>query len=337
MDNSIKPTTSKIESIDGIRGLCALAVVLSHTFYLHNARIDLLGFKLISAVVCAHGISSVLIFFMLSGLCIHLPVASGKKLNIGSFFVRRGIRILPTFIATYCLITYLKMSIKTVDFDAPTWSLWVEIIYYTIYPMLYFISSKITTQRLLLISIVISISATCLLGFPRNFHGGNNIFYNAMMGLAYWVAGMLLAEILTTQKELKLPKILLKIELWKLRTLLIAIDVSIFSLYYLFKLPYTISFAIVSPLLFLYVCREIRETKFNDFLTHVGIFSYSLYLFHQPIMQLLNYIDPEFSSSISALVFVVFICYITYLLIEKPSIAIIQRLKNHQISNRPST
>jgi peptidoglycan/LPS O-acetylase OafA/YrhL len=337
MDDSIKQTTSKIESIDGIRGLCALAVVLSHTFYLHNARIDLLGFKLITAVICAHGISSVLIFFMLSGLCIHLPVASGKKLNIGSFFVRRGIRILPTFIATYCLISYLKLNIKTVDFDAPTWSLWVEMIYYAAYPMLYFISSKITTQKLLAISIAISIAATCLLGFPRNFHGGNNIFQNAMMGLAYWVAGMLLAEILTKQQELKFPKFLLEIELWKLRALLILLDVAIFSFYYLFKLPYTVSFAIISPLLFLYVCREIRETRFNVLLTHIGIFSYSLYLFHQPLMQLLNYIDPEFSSGISALIFVIAICYIPYLLIEKPSIAIIQRLKNHQISNRPST
>jgi peptidoglycan/LPS O-acetylase OafA/YrhL len=323
--------TSKIESIDGLRAVAALAVVLSHSFYLHNGQVNYLGFKLINAFFYSHGISAVLIFFMLSGLCIHLPIANGKPFKIGAFFIRRSLRILPTLIVAYGFIYYLRLLKPSVDFDAPTWSLWVELLYYAIYPLLYIISTRISTINLSLISISISVSATCLLNFPTNFHGGNNILYNALMGLCYWIAGMVLAEIIAKKKEPKLPRFLLLINLGILRSLLVLLDAAAYTLYHLYKLPYTVSLASISPLLFLYVYKEIQETKFNYIFVSIGIFSYSLYLFHQPIMQLLNSVDSEFTTSISALVVVIATCYIPYLLIEKPSIEVIKKLKLRNI------
>ena len=336
MDSSIDRQTvsqkiSKIESIDGLRAVAALAVVLSHGFYLHNGQVNYLGFKLINAFFYSHGISAVLIFFMLSGLCIHLPVANGKPFKIGAFFIRRSLRILPTLIVAYGFIYYLKLLRPSVDFDAPTWSLWVELFYYAIYPLLYIISTKITTTNLLLSSISLSIFATCLLSFPTNFHGGNNVFYNAMMGLCYWIAGMFLAELIAKKKEPKFPRFLLSMNLSALRALVVLLDAAAYTLYHLYKLPYTVSLASISPLLFLYVYREIGETKFNYILINIGIFSYSLYLFHQPIMQLLNSVDSEFTTSVSALIVVIAACYIPYFLVEKPSIQIIQKLKLRNI------
>jgi peptidoglycan/LPS O-acetylase OafA/YrhL len=153
---------------------------------------------------------------------------------------------------------------------------------------------------------------------------------NVSFGIAYWVAGMMLAEILVKNRKLISPQLLLKSNIWWLRALMVGVNVLIYILYQKFKFPFTSGYDCVIVLLFYYTYREIRETKFSPFLINIGIFSYSLYLFHQPIMQLVNILDTGFATHISAFTFVRIACYLPYIMLEKPSIMFIQNWQHSQ-------
>ncbi len=76
------------------------------------------------------GHAAVLVFFIVSGFCIHIATRD-RQLDLKSYFMRRQIRIvLPLLVL--CLIGYLLGSFR---FKAVLWSLVCEEIYYVAYPL----------------------------------------------------------------------------------------------------------------------------------------------------------------------------------------------------------
>jgi GT2 family glycosyltransferase/peptidoglycan/LPS O-acetylase OafA/YrhL len=106
---NIEPSAkrSHLGHLDGLRGLAALFVVFHHTWLtiwpdLYATHLPLLG----SATrVFAFGHFGVVVFIVLSGFCLALPVArtGGLEGGSGRFFLRRAKRLLPPYYASLAL------------------------------------------------------------------------------------------------------------------------------------------------------------------------------------------------------------------------------------------
>lgn len=101
----------RLHYLDGLRGLVAIAVVLSHarlqSGYQDGATVwEHIQFALVQMI--SNGRASVAIFIVLSGYCLMLPVArsSDKTIRGGTldFLKRRAKRILPPYYAALALI-----------------------------------------------------------------------------------------------------------------------------------------------------------------------------------------------------------------------------------------
>ncbi len=100
--------------LDGVRGLAALWVVLSHVWIIPcglGARTNWLG-PLANWTLYSH--FAVDLFLVVSGFCLVLPVARGGRLagGAGGFFGRRARRILPPFYAAlgFSILAFLVIQ-----------------------------------------------------------------------------------------------------------------------------------------------------------------------------------------------------------------------------------
>lgn len=143
------------------------------------------------------GPAAVIVFFIISGLCIHYPFACGKRFEILEFSVRRSIRIvLPMAAAILFARSAGGVDSGTSDLLAgiPAWSLVAELVYYALYPVLRRIPPKLSWSKILGISFVLSL--VFALTKPIN-----NVNYPAwgywgdwFLGLPCWLMGVVLAE-----------------------------------------------------------------------------------------------------------------------------------------------
>ena len=166
----------KLPAIDVLRGVAALGVAWYHS------RVDLwVGFKAIQADPGAYSAfdqglsflslpisqmgSMVMLFFVLSGFCIHLPVASkGLTPNWRAYAVRRLLRIYPAYLATvlFCFLAaliffnrlngqFIEISLYAasaamiqnwvfsgtqVAMNPSLWTIPIEVEFYLVYPLL---------------------------------------------------------------------------------------------------------------------------------------------------------------------------------------------------------
>ena len=147
----------RINQLDYLRGLMAIAIMLYHYFSwtFVNQTFDS------STILGVIGIYGVSIFYIISGVA--LSIVYNKKLDLSStpsFFTKRVFRILPLLCLSIILNIYLfdispgfrKVFLNMtglfsfIDHDAyittGSWSIGNEIVFYTIFPLLIF-SKKI--------------------------------------------------------------------------------------------------------------------------------------------------------------------------------------------------
>lgn len=147
----------EVPSLNGIRGLAALAVVFAHVGFLsgRSLKADLLG------PILSRGNFGVTVFFLLSGFLLYRPFAAHSfglvgHPRTGRFFARRAARILP---ALWLMVTLnlafitprpptagdwssyllLVQTYDHHDFDntlTQLWSLTVEVSFYALLPLL---------------------------------------------------------------------------------------------------------------------------------------------------------------------------------------------------------
>jgi len=125
-----------VKSLDALRGFAALYVVMNHIAVLSLIPYKFIGHnpvshitKLFSALMLgfSFGHQAVIVFFVLSGFCIHYRIASGfnagrhnAKLDVKDYFARRAKRILPPYyfaIVFTALLSYAFLKINP-DFAA---------------------------------------------------------------------------------------------------------------------------------------------------------------------------------------------------------------------------
>jgi peptidoglycan/LPS O-acetylase OafA/YrhL len=220
---------NQLEWIDTLRGFAAFWVILYHS------RSDLwVGFKQIQRIPGAYstfdhavawlslpislGGSAVMLFFVISGFCIHLPYAAGKRtLKIKEYGLRRALRILPPYLFAVlltCLLEWLvylmggrtptplhqviRVATLTQNYDpgacqlltnGALWSLPVEVELYIVYILGYYLVRSIGGRLTAMIVLLLSLVAT--VGYMR---GIGNLDLNFLRFWAIWCSGALLAE-----------------------------------------------------------------------------------------------------------------------------------------------
>jgi peptidoglycan/LPS O-acetylase OafA/YrhL len=330
-----------VNGLDSIRFILALIVLLSHfanpwvpCFMLfHSVLLKGLGMLIPNLF---SGIGAVIAFFIISGFVIHYPNKKGIS-DVRKFLLRRWLRIgIPLLVVVAITVHYNCFNC------IPIWSLYCELIYYTIYPLL--LKIKVSWKLKFIISFIISfvvIGIFCTndiaffihqksISSSASFAGAYwqlGPYITWIVGLPCWLLGVLLAEnIDTITKSVSVKRILF------LRIGVFAISVVLNIAKFHFFVSYIFSMNLFALILFVWIRDEIlyyRERQPVRLLEEMGKFSYSLYLIHSVCYAMLIYFFPL--TMLSYFIFIavaIFMSYLFYLSIEKPSHLLAKKLTN---------
>lgn len=125
-DNEPAALAYRLDFLDGLRGLAALAVVLDHCGDVHWSGGPVGRALTLSSQALSYGRFAVPVFIVLSGYCLTMPVArSGNgrlKGGTTTYLMRRAWRILPPLYL--CLLCILLMMVCIPSLRAPTGIYW---------------------------------------------------------------------------------------------------------------------------------------------------------------------------------------------------------------------
>jgi len=272
------------------------------------------------------GPAAVIVFFVVSGLCVHYPYSCNKKFELGEFFVRRYLRILLPMAAAVLLIRlvgFVPWNSPRLLSGIPGWSLVAELIYYSLYPILVIIGRRIKWINLVYITFAISF----VFAFTVPI---NNINYPAggyrgdwILGLPCWLMGVLLAESL--KNPLPSPTAS-SIWTWRLGAIVIGSITRNLAFQRVIGNHLTLNFFAIY--VFFWLLREIsyynkQGNQPSALLEWAGQWSYSLFLIHPLAFHLFKSMNlPNFGYMVDWLLkfsFVFLVSIAFYFVVEKPS------------------
>lgn len=309
--------------IDAIRGLAALVVAIDHGVFFSDLP-TVYGEKLIQATkVLCNGPSAVLIFFVVSGFCIHLGF-DRSEFQSGRFLKKRLTRILVPLVAASLIAYAVGFRWFHAGFgETVVWSLYCEIIYYVFYAVF---AKRITLKGLvktsvvgLVLALVFAYLGRGIIEYPRR-----DVWAVALMGAPIWLSGVILAEL--RHKSFKIPK-LLNIALW---ICLLAGGAVTTAFKFKFGLSYGISLTLYGLIIAPWLLFNLRLNTYR-WLGSFGAISYSLYLIHQPMLSFfkkkLGFMEsPIFIEDSILILGILGFSTLFYFLVEKPSHRLARKL-----------
>jgi peptidoglycan/LPS O-acetylase OafA/YrhL len=292
--------------IDGLRALAVIPVIFFHA-----------GFSFFSG-----GFVGVDVFFVISGYLITTIII--KELNnntfsIKRFYERRARRILPAlllvilissiisfvFLTRSELASYFKSVIATLLFFSNfyfykttpyfrsesdlepllhTWSLSIEEQFYIIFPILLLLFHNFFKKYIFLMLIFVFVASLFICQFLALYTGGTINFYFTFSRAWELALGAICAHILI-YKNLSYSS-LIKNLLSTIGIILIVFSIFFFSRQTVFPSFYTLVPTVGTSLIILFADRDtfINKILSIKFLVSIGLISYSLYLWHQPLL-----------------------------------------------------
>lgn len=318
-----------VKGLDSLRFVLALIVLLSHLPNTPSQYLRSLNQPVAHAisVLLNHaflGPGAVVAFFIISGFVIHYPLKN-RSLNVKQFLVRRWVRIgIPMIVSV--VVAWKEGGIAFV----PIWSLYCELIYYTLYPFLRRI--PLSWKAKFWISFLIASAVVLIGGFRTELnalvHQTNDHYDGAytalgdawtwLVGLPCWLMGVLIAEnVDQVRRVVNRPRIyLIRIVVWTAAIIVVALKAH-FHVSYLFTLN------LLAFLLAVWLTNEIvffRTHTPNRVLEYAGKFSYSFYLFHFVIMtEFIRHFGMSLVMYPLAIAAVIGISWLIFLLVEEPA------------------
>jgi peptidoglycan/LPS O-acetylase OafA/YrhL len=329
--------------IQSLRGIAIISVILFHT----NPEFFSTGYL------------GVDIFFVISGYLICKVLAKNKELNknlLADFYIKRARRTLPALLVLMFIsipfFIYILMPVNLIDYGQSliatsiflsnflfgsentywgalselkpllhTWSLSIEWQFYLLFPLLFFFKKKLP---FFIIFFLLSIVSNFFINFAElpifiNDHKirTDNFFFTTNR-IWEFLAGSCL-YLFEKNKKFRIKK--------NNFLLFLGLFLIFFSFYFFDRFArekiYFNLLPVMGSCLFIYygnVRNNFDKIYKNKFLLHIGLISYSLYLWHQPI---LAYFKNLFNNNIPSLYYylIYFLIYIfsvaSFYLIEK--------------------
>ena len=168
-----KAKSQRVRGLDSIRFLCALWVAFSHGAYPpltsgHDPSNSIAWFVNGCYTTLFCGPAAVIIFFVISGFCIHYPYREKwSKAYLIPFLLSRAIRIMGP-IGVIMIINIATGRSNLSFYNLIGWSIVCELFYYSIYP---FIRGFINTQQGWRVLFIVSLTPTLLAPFLFEIHG----------------------------------------------------------------------------------------------------------------------------------------------------------------------
>lgn len=333
--------------IDGLRAISVISVVFFHA-----------GFELFSG-----GFVGVDIFFVISGYLITtllIEELESNRFNIINFYERRARRILPAlfFVMLVCIpfavlwmlpsqmkefsysLIAVSLFISNILFwresgyfaaaaeEKPllhTWSLAVEEQYYVLFPVFLFLAWRFGKERVLWIIVALAAISLALSEWgSRNMASAN--FYLAPTRAWELFAGSI-AAFVVNKRGVKSSNVLSAIGLAAIIVSIFAFDESI---------PFPSIYAllpVVGVVLLLFYAEKrtfVAKLLSTKLFVGVGLISYSVYLWHQPLFAFAKIRSTERPSTHEIYLLVLFsflLAIATWKFVEQP----FRRIRSHKI------
>jgi len=278
------------------------------------------------------GTPAVIVFFVISGFCIHLPFRGTEEIDVVRYYLRRYTRILIPVagaLAVYRL-DGTQMTFwgeHSILWESPLWSLACEEIYYAMYPALRWIRNRIGWKILLGGSFALSVPIAATHPHAENWHVFGPL--GTAMLLPVWLMGCLLAE----QSD-SLVEVNSRVSIWGWRFLAWLGCWTSEMMHFKLGIPYTQTMLWFGVLAYFWLRSEIAHGKNhapNRHLVAAGAWSYSLYLVHAQgggfferlHLPSLGGVPDWIMVMASSLLF----SYLFYLLIERPSHKLARKIR----------
>lgn len=278
------------------------------------------------------GTPAVIVFFVISGFCIHLPFRDNQRLPVSRYYLRRYTRILIPVAAAVCVYRLVGQKLHfwgehSILWESPLWSLACEEIYYAAYPLLRFLRNRFGWTPLFAIFFPAGVLTAAIHPHSLNWYDFGPLGTSLIL-LPIWLLGALLAEqadaipVLDSAYRIWLWRFLAWLGCWCSEMLHFKANV---------RLTQTMLW--FGVLAYFWVRQEIaysKRTPPNRYLAGAGSWSYSLYLVHAQGMELfarlhlpfLGFILNWCGTMLASLGF----SYLFFALIERPSHALARRV-----------
>ncbi|WP_179415172.1 acyltransferase family protein [Mucilaginibacter sp. E4BP6] len=315
-----------IKGLDSIRFVLAFIVLLSHysTVLVYTLKISPSNILRFCGLILANtldGTAAVMAFFILSGFVIHHHYKNGI-VSIKQYAIRRFLRIFIPLIVIYVAGIKFNHPDKTV-----IWSLICELIYYALYPLLAITKTSWLKKTffIFIISFIIILAGAhrdvlaffTQTGAYQGYYWQLGPFLTWIIGLPVWLLGVLIAENVDNLKSISFSKLSFY------RFLIFTVSCLCVAGQLYWHISYILSMNIFALLMYKWIKSEIAYFKNhqpNSLTESMGKFSYSLYLCHPLIYAILSiWLVNNMSTYILFVFLAVFISYLFYLIVEKPS------------------
>ena len=360
--------SSHVAAVDILRGLSALAIVVFHVrvelwvgwreIWNHPDNYSFLdrvcAYLSLPAPFLGH---AVMMFFIISGFCIHYPYVCGKRpLRLGTYGLRRLLRIYPPYLVVVFVSLLLEKllfryfertgsdlskfgesllmiqnygsSPGQISSNPSLWSLPVEMELYLVFPLFYWLASRLGMRSILTIVALVS-----LLGLGLYLTGAEWMMANFIKYWIIWCSGTLLAEWVASGR---VPNWSLRSTVTTLLFLFVAAGallagVSTAVQHFLWACFYFMAFWFLLSL-------PIPSANYTSLpfrlLSGLGTISYSLYLVHYPFFRLsgtlwLSHFEDKPANFLIPLAFsvaAVGVAVLFYGIVERPSHSISRAL-----------
>lgn len=311
-----------IKSLDGLRGLAVLLVILSHA---ERSNILIIPFSIMSG----SGKIGVVVFFVLSAYLLDWQIATKLRANQAdkhywlNYTLRRGLRILPLFFLSALIVISFQSNGTGVY-----WSIPVELKYYLISPLLLVGFDRILKWKFksMLLSLIALIGLSISVGFFMDWSTTSTSPY-----LYVFLSGTLIAlwQIMYPKQVEKLFNSSSVNWVWPILLLAgVIFFPEIFDSIFGQKLPehqltsrilWTVisCYSILASQYKKHGLRWLLETRFMRF---IGNISFSIYLFHMPVLDVVSemWFVPESLKGVTAFAAIVCFSSITYRMVEYP-------------------
>lgn len=324
-DSSAAATEStRVGGLDALRFVAALWVVFAHcgAFPLTEGLDRRDTFALLVQGVYGNlfaGVPAVVVFFVISGFCVHFPQRNGAPVPVLAYLVRRYLRIgIPLLVAVW-LARPLEVNLALFH-NSILWSLAAELIYYTLYPVLLRLRARFGWSVLIGGAYLLSYVAVATHPGATDYTP-YGVGLNWLICLPCWLLGCRLAELHSAMDFQFQPA-----HIWRWRLGIWGLSWVCSVLRFHSPLGYPWTMGVFALVVFHWLRREILVARLqgaHPLLEWAGQWSYAIYLVHLIVARGFGKLTlPNLGPTLNWLVMLSFVLlgsFLFYRLVEWPS------------------